>query len=302
MSIGPAGDIDQSGSLGFYLKVEYEGSIDVLAITCHHVVTPDNEAPVCLLAPITMESPSQADHNAWTAALTLAIQDSTVINGFYTAMQGTTASPGQIDDKLTTAGMSDELRLRTAQNFSRNTGLVHISSGMTDVLCGRRLDWALVGLTGSRFASGQQSLSNKPPTHLLEYLHAQRYNPRKAAERGIVFKVGRTTGPTIGYSSRYRAVLQVFHQDKTVRTIENIITSYSGDQCFARAGDSGAPVYGAHGDAQFTVWGGLEQLRENGALVVEHVVFATPIQVILHDVVAKLSQAIGHTNFKVTLA
>ena len=67
-------------------------------------------------------------------------------------------------------------------------------------------------------------------------------------------------------------------------------------------GDSGAPVYGADGDAQFTVWGGLEQLRENGALVVEHVVFATPIQVILHDVVAKLSQAIGHTNFKVTLA
>jgi len=214
MSISPAGNSDRSGSLGFYLKVEYEGSIDILVITCHHVVTPgiylfppeytlpltnnsrlvENEAPICLLASITMESPSQADHNAWTAALTLAIQDSTVINGFYAAIQGTTANPGQIDDKLTTAGMSDELRLRTAQNFSRNTGLVYISSGMTDVLCGRRLDWALVGLTGSRFASGQPSLSNvsakhyysgsiaaltqaqKPPTHLLEYLYAQRYN------------------------------------------------------------------------------------------------------------------------------
>ena len=152
MSTGPAGDSGQSGSLGLYLKVEYEGSIDVFAITCHHVVAPgiylfppeytlpfannnlrlvDNEAPVCHLAPITMESPSQADHDAWTAALMLAVQDSAAINGFYTAMQGATASPD---------GMSDELRLRSAQNFSRDTGLVHISSGMTDVLCGRRLN------------------------------------------------------------------------------------------------------------------------------------------------------------------
>jgi len=125
----------------------------------------DNEAHVCLLAPITMESPSRADHNAWTAALMVAAQDSTVINGFYTTMQGATASPGQINDKLATAGMSDELRLQNAQNFSRDTGLVHISSGMTDVLCGRRLDWALVGLTGSQFAGGIQNLSNVSAKH-----------------------------------------------------------------------------------------------------------------------------------------
>ena len=144
--------------------------------------------------------------------------------------------------------------------------------------------------------------AQKPPTHLLEFLFEQRYNPEKAAERGIVFKVGRTTGPTLGYSSGCQAVIQVFQQDKPIRTIENVITSCTGGQRFAWVGDSGAPVYGAHGDGQFMVWGGLEQVRENGALAVEHVVFATPVRVILHDVVARLSRAIGHTNFKVTLA
>jgi hypothetical protein len=114
--------------------------------------------------------------------------------------------------------------------------------------------------------------------------------------------MGRTTGPTMGISSGYRAVVQVFQQAKTVRSIENIIISCSGAQSFAQLGDSGAPVYGAYGDGQFMVWGGLEPWRENGALAVHHVVFATPIQVILDHVVAKLSQAIGHTNFKVTLA
>jgi hypothetical protein len=92
----------------------------------------------------------------------LAIQDSTVLHNFYTAMQGnTTASPAQqLDDNPQTAGMSDESRLQMAQNFSRNIGLVHISSGMTDILCSRRLDWALVGLTASRFAGGIENLSN----------------------------------------------------------------------------------------------------------------------------------------------
>ena len=102
----------------------------------------------------------------------------------------------------------------------------------------------------------------------------------------------------MGIAGSYRAVIQVF-QSKTVRTVENIITSCSSAQCFALPGDSGAPVYGANGTGRFMVWGGLEK---GGALAVEHVVIATPIQVILQDIVAKLSQAIGHTNFKVTLA
>ena len=39
-SVGPAGDSDQCGSLGFYLKVEYRESVEVFAITCHHVIAP----------------------------------------------------------------------------------------------------------------------------------------------------------------------------------------------------------------------------------------------------------------------
>ncbi|KAK0707315.1 hypothetical protein B0H67DRAFT_647512 [Lasiosphaeris hirsuta] len=233
IGIGPADGSGQSGSLGFYLKVEYEGSIDVLALTCHHVVAPGNDAPVCLEDPIVIESPPQADHDAWIATLILAIQDSTVNHNFYTAMQGTTANPAQVDDNSQTACMSDELRLRIAQNFSRNTGLVRISSGMTaDVLCSRRLDWALVELTASQFAGGMENLSNKPPARLLDYLIAHRYGPQKAAARSIVFKIGRTTGPTMGFSSGYRAVVQVFQQAKTVRSIENIITSSGNGDSF----------------------------------------------------------------------
>jgi len=106
----------------------------------------------------------------------------------------------------------------------------------------------------------------------------------------------------MGIASSYRAITQVFQRAKTVRSIENIITSCSSAECFARPGDSGAPVYGAHGDAKFMVVGGLEKPREATALAVEHVAFVTPIQTILRDMAAKLSEAIGHTGFKITLA
>jgi len=45
MGIGLAGNCDQSGSLGFYLKVEYEGNIQGFAITCHHIVAPGISLP-----------------------------------------------------------------------------------------------------------------------------------------------------------------------------------------------------------------------------------------------------------------
>ncbi|KAK3344241.1 hypothetical protein B0T25DRAFT_556493 [Lasiosphaeria hispida] len=302
-SIGPAGDSGQTGSLGFYLKVEYQGNTDVLAITCHHVIAPGKEAPVRPQdPPLTIESPGQVDHNAWTAGLAQAVKNSAAIDDFFAGMQSTTAGPSQVDHNAGTAGLSDELRLQTAHTFSRDIGLVHISSGMSDIIHDCRLDWALVELRASQFADGLERLSNKPPAHLLEYLFAHRYNPHEAAARNIVFKVGRTTGPTMGIASGCRAVVQVF-QSKTVRSIEHVITSCSSAQCFARPGDSGAPVYGACGDGQFMVWGGLEQReREPAAVALDLVVFATPIQTILHHVEAKLSQAIGHTNFKVTLA
>jgi hypothetical protein len=46
IGIGPAGNSGQSGSLSFYLKVEYQGNMDIFAITCHHVVAPG----ICLLS------------------------------------------------------------------------------------------------------------------------------------------------------------------------------------------------------------------------------------------------------------
>ena len=135
---------------------------------------------------------------------------------------------------------------------------------------------------------------------MLEYLFAQRYNPHRAAERGVVFKVGRTTGPTMGVVSGCRAVIQTY-QSKLwpVRSIEDTIISCSGTKYFAVKGDSGAPVYDAHGNGQFMVWGGLDPTLVDPE---QHVVFATPVQAILHDVEAKLSQLLGHTNVKVTLA
>ena len=60
MSIGPAGDSGQSGSLGPYLKVEYEGSINVCAITCHHVV-----APGMYLFPPEYALPFANNHLRW---------------------------------------------------------------------------------------------------------------------------------------------------------------------------------------------------------------------------------------------
>jgi hypothetical protein len=177
-SLGPAGNSDQSGSLGFYLKVEHQGSVDVVAITCHHVVAPGaslprpnpspfrlanslgltgKETPVRAQDPaLTIQSPSEADHHSWTAGLEEAIQDLAAIQDFFAAMRGQECSED---------GNENSLRLQTAQALSRDIGLVHISSGMTDVLqdggrYGCRLDWALIELMGSRFAAGLEHLDN----------------------------------------------------------------------------------------------------------------------------------------------
>jgi len=47
-SIGPTGDGDSTGSLGFYVKIEYHGKTEAFAVTCHHVVAPGNASPSLL--------------------------------------------------------------------------------------------------------------------------------------------------------------------------------------------------------------------------------------------------------------
>ncbi len=176
-SIGPAGNRQESGSLGFYLKVEHGGDEEIMAITCHHVVAPGTylsqpkpspfrlanslglagkDAPIRPVdPPITMQSPSYGDHLAWTAKLDKAIQNSADIHGFFTAMTGQEYSEEENENSL---------RLQTARTLLRDIGLVRISSGMLNVVnnghdeC--RLDWALIGLTGSRFAAGLEDLNN----------------------------------------------------------------------------------------------------------------------------------------------
>ncbi|KAK0711743.1 hypothetical protein B0H67DRAFT_611756 [Lasiosphaeris hirsuta] len=245
MGISPAGDSSQMGSLGFYLKVEYPDHVEVLALTCHHVVAPGEEAPVRPEdPPIKIDSPSQADHDAWVAELARAFYNSADIHDFFSS---------KVNYNAPTVGRSDELRLGTARRFSPHIG--------------------------------------------------SRYDPRDAAVRGIVFKQGRITGSTTGIANDCLASVQDFHHGKAVHSIELVITPCSPIQHFAWHGDSGAPVYGAHGDGQFMIWGGLDKLEcERDGIVLDHVVFATPIQVILHHVEAKLRQSLGHTNFKVTLA
>ena len=46
-SIGPTGNSDSTGSLGFYLKIEYHEGTEVFAVTCHHVVAPGMLVHLC---------------------------------------------------------------------------------------------------------------------------------------------------------------------------------------------------------------------------------------------------------------
>lgn len=160
-SIGPAGDASTSGSLGFYVKIERQGNMQVFAVTCHHVVAPGLYILlVCLFlpgfinqprilgveiavdaekSPIQVESPSQADHDTWTAKLAQ-------VPGFSADMKDLCTSMGvSVPDKG-----SNDTRLQTALAFSRHLGSVRgVTSGMTEksqLHYDCRLDWALIEL------------------------------------------------------------------------------------------------------------------------------------------------------------
>jgi hypothetical protein len=119
--------------------------------------------------------------------------------------------------------------------------------------------------------------------------------------KSIVFKMGRTTGPTMGIYHVCRPVVQVYKSlRQPVRSIEDVFIPCPGVERFAKKGDSGALVYDGQGAGRWMVWGGLIT-QAPVEVDVERVVWATPMKAILGDVEAKLALRHGHSGFQVTL-
>jgi len=66
-----------------------------------------------------VESPSQMDHNAWTASLSRAADSKEAIHSFFSRME------------LPLPDMNlQRLRLQVAPTFSRNFGFIRLTSGL----------------------------------------------------------------------------------------------------------------------------------------------------------------------------
>ncbi|OIW23093.1 hypothetical protein CONLIGDRAFT_686865 [Coniochaeta ligniaria NRRL 30616] len=133
----------------------------------------------------------------------------------------------------------------------------------------------------------------------LRDLDAVDYN----SNRPHVYKLGRTTGPTVGEVSSCRAVTRT----GSVTSVETTLVpkpDLGVPEAFAWKGDSGAAVFAGDGTPHSMVWGAPRQSTEAGEayLGLAGVVCATPIEAVLRDIQERLAGMNPDVEVRVYLA
>lgn len=115
----------------------------------------------------------------------------------------------------------------------------------------------------------------------------------------IVFKMGRTTGPTIGKVHGCRAIQRVYYSVGPIQSRESVIVAYDDDMPFARAGDSGALIYSHMGQGMGLVWGSSVGAAPQ-SIDLGKFVYYTPLAAILADMSAHLARLFGENMVRLT--
>jgi hypothetical protein len=114
----------------------------------------------------------------------------------------------------------------------------------------------------------------------------------------IVFKMGRTTGRTAGRLNGSLAETRVYNGGHlVVQSTEEVIVPAGVDRV-AMSGDSGALVYTGSGPHSM-IWGGtVPKCAANGqgSFTDLGVVFATPLDAVVEDIAARLTEKYGGTG------
>lgn len=143
---------------------------------------------------------------------------------------------------------------------------------------------------------------------LLNHLHRIGFNFAQAKAKNVVFKLGRTTGPTVGTHNHCKAITRSYRSTEgPVKSWESVVLPPDDEVCpFATFGDSGALVYGPQGEGLGMVWGGLLAVgkKENGVhlgpstLAIDRVVFVTPLQALFNSMKARIEREFGQGNIQ----
>ncbi len=120
----------------------------------------------------------------------------------------------------------------------------------------------------------------------MNYLHHIQHNPYAAEGHGLVFKIGASTGATVGFVHNACAVTREYSNAEgtfPVQSLECVVVPASHSD-FATFGDSGALVYGARGNGFGMVWGGMTATAGDDSL--HGICFVTPLSVIVESISA----------------
>ncbi len=115
----------------------------------------------------------------------------------------------------------------------------------------------------------------------------------------IVFKMGRTTGPTVGVVHGCRAIQRVYYSAGPTQSRECVVLPYDDSMPFARAGDSGALIYSDVGQGVGVIWGSSIGSAPQ-SIDLDKFVYYTPLDVIYNDMSAHLARLFGENTIRLT--
>ncbi|OIW22404.1 hypothetical protein CONLIGDRAFT_650608 [Coniochaeta ligniaria NRRL 30616] len=360
-SIGPSGS-SLSGTLGCYLKLVRSTAgtlggtkdVNILALTNHHVLCPDIAGPITATGAknLLIDHPSSPDVRQWVPFLQeqerlLNARMLGAKNHLFNALAQTQSDTSQ-------AVQAESQRLNTARNVQTLFGSVLCTSGLATYDHGpnqslrSHLDWGLVQVHASRLPTDLSTVTNPgflglneannhvllqtPAPHVLQALeHWQSMHHDNVASRGsLVYKVGRTTGVTVGQLAacevlvrHYKATDQAAAEHTEVT--EHVIVS-AGPGDFAGPGDSGAVVCDPQSNPVGLLFGGFANKPQPGrewtataasdrdrpagvavyfsqpGVALCGVSLYTPFDVVLRSMRATLAGAFGDDRFELSYA
>lgn len=134
-----------------------------------------------------------------------------------------------------------------------------------------------------------------PPKALVDHV-GYHFNVDEAKNKNLVFKLGRSTGPTTGVRHLPRTFIHEYDAEGrvTVSSTEQAIMSLKPNSFFAVHGDSGALAYNPDGDPTGMIWG-FPECRGGGVDL--SCTFYTPFGSIMSSLTKAFAVVLGEDTF-----
>ncbi|KAH0551620.1 hypothetical protein GP486_007161 [Trichoglossum hirsutum] len=281
-SLGASESNFVSGTLGGYVKLIGENGPRVLAVSCHHVVVPnefDNDYREAVIPGqghhIRVSQPSNKVHNGNISRLRNSCER--FERDIYQFQGQVGSEPGVARDLEMTRHALQRQRsnLQSTRDFDTHFGTVVATSGYRkSEKSACSLDWALVDVQYTR--RGRNEVP-KLPFNPYEYSRlSEGDRVARIAPLGIddyVVKAGSKTNTTYGRISHIKHDCNLPGNESATTTSEYVVVGLEG-AAFGSKGDSGAFVLNSYGRLAGLLIAGQEALGT---------VYVTPIEEVMRD-------------------